>query len=110
MNGIAITSDSTCDLSVQQIRENEIGIMPLSVMLGDKSFRDGVDIVPADIFRFFEETGNFPKQRRRASRSTRIFSARMSRRAKRSSISIFPRRRAGRTDSRRRLRRLSAER
>lgn len=25
MNGIAITSDSTCDLSVQQIRENEIG-------------------------------------------------------------------------------------
>ena len=53
MNGIAITSDSTCDLSVQQIRENEIGIMPLSVMLGDKSFRDGVDIVPADIFRFF---------------------------------------------------------
>lgn len=61
MNGIAITSDSTCDLSAQQIRENEIGIMPLSVMLGDKSFRDGVDIVPADIFRFFEETGELPK-------------------------------------------------
>jgi len=31
------------------------------VMLGDKSFRDGVDIVPADIFRFFEETGELPK-------------------------------------------------
>ena len=61
MNGIAITSDSTCDLSVQQIRDKEIGIMPLSVMLGDKSFRDGVDIVPADIFRFFEETGELPK-------------------------------------------------
>ena len=61
MNDIAITSYSTCDLSVQQIRENEIGIMPLSVMLGDKSFRDGVDIVPADIFRFFEETGELPK-------------------------------------------------
>ena len=62
MNGIAITSDSTCDLSVQQIRENEIGIMPLSVMLGDKSFRDGVDIVPADIFRFFEETGELDRK------------------------------------------------
>lgn len=61
MNGIAITSDSTCDLSAQQIRENGIGIMPLSVMLGDKSFRDGIDIVPADIFRFFEETGELPK-------------------------------------------------
>lgn len=61
MSEIAITSDSTCDLSAEQLRENEIGIMPLSVMLGDKSFRDGVDIVPADIFRYFEDTGELPK-------------------------------------------------
>ena len=61
MNEIAVTSDSTCDLSAEQLRENEIGIMPLSVMLGGKTFRDGVDIVPADIFRFFEDTGELPK-------------------------------------------------
>ncbi len=61
MSEIKITSDSTCDLSAEQLKENEIGIMPLSVMLGDKSFRDGIDIVPADIFRYFEETGELPK-------------------------------------------------
>ena len=61
MNDIAITSDSTCDLSEEQLRDNEIGIMPLSVILGDKSFRDGVDILPADIFRYFDETGELPK-------------------------------------------------
>lgn len=61
MNEIAITSDSTCDLSPSQLKEQDIGIMPLSVMLGDKSFRDGIDIVPADIFRFFEDTGELPK-------------------------------------------------
>ena len=61
MNDIAITSDSTCDLSPAQLKEQDIGIMPLSVMLGEKSFRDGIDIVPADIFRFFEDTGELPK-------------------------------------------------
>ena len=61
MSEIKITSDSTCDLSAEQLKENEIGIMPLSVMLGDKSFRDGIDIIPADIFRYFEETGELPK-------------------------------------------------
>ena len=61
MSEIKITSDSTCDLSAEQLKENEIGIMPLSVMLGDESFRDGIDIVPADIFRYFEDTGELPK-------------------------------------------------
>ena len=61
MYDIKITSDSTCDLSPSQLRENDIGIMSLSVMLGEKSFRDGIDIVPADIFRYFEDTGELPK-------------------------------------------------
>lgn len=61
METIAITSDSTCDLSAEQVASNEIGIMPLSVILGDKTYRDGIDVVPADIFRYFEETGNLPK-------------------------------------------------
>lgn len=61
MSDIAITSDSTCDLSAEQLKENEIGIMSLSVILGDKSYRDGINIVPADIFRYFDDTGNLPK-------------------------------------------------
>ncbi len=47
---IKITADSTCDLAPAQIRDNGIGITPLFVHMGDGSYRDGVDITPADIF------------------------------------------------------------
>lgn len=47
---IKITADSTCDLSPEQISENRIEIFPLFVNMGGKSFRDGVDIHPSDIF------------------------------------------------------------
>ena len=61
MKDIVITSDSTCDLSADLIAANDIRIMPLSVMLGGKTFRDGVNIAPADIFRYVDETGELPK-------------------------------------------------
>ncbi len=57
---IKITSDSTCDLSSSQIEENEIGIFRLSVILGDKSHKDG-EILPQQIFDYVRETGNLPK-------------------------------------------------
>ena len=47
---IKITSDSTCDLSPELLRENDIELFPLFINKGDESFRDGVDIQPADIF------------------------------------------------------------
>ena len=47
---IKIISDSTCDLSVQQIAENDITLTPLTVVKNDEQFKDGVTITPADIF------------------------------------------------------------
>ena len=47
---IKITSDSTCDLSKELVEKYNIAIIPLSVVKGNESFKDGVDIVPADIF------------------------------------------------------------
>ena len=61
MKDIVITSDSTCDLSVDLLTANEIAIMPLSVMLGDRTYKDGIDIMPSDIFRYVDETGELPK-------------------------------------------------
>ena len=57
---IRITSDSTCDLN-HLIQERNIGILPLQVTLDDKSYRDGEDITPTDIFNFVKETGILPK-------------------------------------------------
>ena len=57
---IRITSDSTCDLGVY-VQERNIGILPLTVNLGEKSYKDGVDITPEDIFAFVAETKQLPK-------------------------------------------------
>lgn len=47
---IKITSDSTCDLSRELVEKHDIGIIPLTIVKNGESFRDGINIVPADIF------------------------------------------------------------
>ena len=47
---IKIISDSTCDLSKELIEKHNITIVPLTVVKDDESFRDGVDLTPAEIF------------------------------------------------------------
>lgn len=58
---VKITADSTCDLSQEIINKLDIQIIPLYVNLGDKTCRDGVDIVPDDIFKYVTDTGKLPK-------------------------------------------------
>lgn len=57
---IRITSDSTCDLG-HLVEERNIGILSMMVTLDDKSFHDGVDITPQDIFDFVAQTKILPK-------------------------------------------------
>ena len=57
---IKITSDSTCDLSKEQIESNGIGIFSLSVILGEKTYKDG-EISPEGIFGFVKDTNTLPK-------------------------------------------------
>ena len=47
---IKITSDSTCDLPQDLLEQHDIQLFPLTVVKNDVSFKDGVDITPADIF------------------------------------------------------------
>ncbi len=53
---IKITADSTCDLSKELIEKYNIDILPLYVVEDGKSFRDGADISPEDIFDYVEKT------------------------------------------------------
>ncbi len=55
---IKITSDSTCDLSAELLNQNNITLVPLTVIKDGKSFRDGIDITPADIFAHVAAGGN----------------------------------------------------
>ncbi len=61
MKEVIITADSTCDLPSQFIEQNNIIILPLSVLLGDKSYYDGIDVFPKDIYAYVEKTGILPK-------------------------------------------------
>ena len=47
---IKILSDSTCDLSAQLLQENNITLIPLTVIMDGKEYKDGVTITPAEIF------------------------------------------------------------
>ena len=58
---IVISSDSTCDLSQELIDRYQIRILPMGVSLGDKIYRDGVDITPDDIYAHHRATGQLPK-------------------------------------------------
>lgn len=48
---IKIIADSTCDLSDEVIARYKIGIAPLSIQIGDKSYKDRIDIQPDQFFR-----------------------------------------------------------
>jgi DegV family protein with EDD domain len=51
---IKITADSTCDLSPKILRTYAITLIPLYTMVDAASYKDGVDITPADVFRHSE--------------------------------------------------------
>ena len=47
---IKITADSTCDLPRELVEQYNIHIFPLYVVMDGKALRDGIDIVPQDVF------------------------------------------------------------
>lgn len=61
MSNIVITSDSTSDLGAALIERYNISTIPLGVTLGDKTYRDGIDITPDDIYEHHRKTGELPK-------------------------------------------------
>ncbi len=58
---IKIAADSMSDLSKELIEKYDFSILPVNVMLGTNMYRDGIDIVPQDIFDYVKETKELPK-------------------------------------------------
>ena len=67
---VKIATDSCCDLTQQQLKENEISVLPLLVSLGEEDFLDGVNVQPDDIYEFVKTNKQLPKT---AARSTEDF-------------------------------------
>lgn len=61
MNKIIISSDSTCDLSPELVERFGLHILPLYVTLGDKSYKDGVELNANEIYGYVAENHQLPK-------------------------------------------------
>ena len=58
---VKVIADSTCDLSEELIEKYGITIIPLYIVLGEKEYRDKVEIMPADIYKWSDENKTTPK-------------------------------------------------
>ncbi len=56
-----ILTDSCADLPLEILKKNKIGVIPLHVHLGERSYDDGKTIKPNDLFQYVSETGELPK-------------------------------------------------
>ena len=57
---IKITADSTCDLSEELLRQWNISLMPMHILMGEDSYLDGVTVYPADVFAYLNQGGKMP--------------------------------------------------
>ena len=58
---VVITADSTVDLSPELVERFQIKVIPLTIVLGDESFLDGVHFTPIDMYKRYHEDGTLPK-------------------------------------------------
>lgn len=58
---IFITTDSSCDLSQEQIKQNNIKVLPIYVNMNGEEYKDGVNVTPNDIFAYVKQTKKLPK-------------------------------------------------
>lgn len=57
---IAISVESTNDLTKELIEKNDIKVIPYQIVLGDKVFKDG-EISTPEIFEYVDKNGTLPK-------------------------------------------------
>ena len=55
-----IVTDSATDTEILQESEIKIPVIPLRVKLGDKEYKDKIDLSPDEFYALLEETGELP--------------------------------------------------
>lgn len=58
---VILSADSTCDLSPELLERYQVQRYPLHVVLNEKTYSDGVDITPDEIYTVYKEQGVLPK-------------------------------------------------
>lgn len=58
---VAISADTTCDLTPELAKQYNIALLPLYITFGEDSYRDGVEITPDEIYERYEREKVLPK-------------------------------------------------
>jgi len=60
MKKVAIATDSTCCLPRELVEKYDIRLVPLHIVYEDRSYRDGIDISPGEVYRIMRRRKNLP--------------------------------------------------
>ena len=58
---VKIIADSTCDLSKDLLEKYGVSILPLHIVLGEKEYKDGLEITPEEIYAWSDANKEAPK-------------------------------------------------
>lgn len=58
---IALVTDSTSVLTEQEIKENNVIVAPIPIIIGDKEYLEGVNITSKQLFETQKQGAAFPK-------------------------------------------------
>lgn len=58
---IALVTDSTSVLTAREVKENNVIVTPIPVIIGDKEYLEGVNITSKQLFQMQKEGAAFPK-------------------------------------------------
>lgn len=60
MDKVAVVTDSVAMLPADLARQNRIGVVPILLNIGNRSYRDGVDITTAEFYRLLPASNELP--------------------------------------------------
>lgn len=61
MSKVRIVADSTCDLPKELLEQYEIPVIPLCIVMDDKSYYDGEEVTPDEIYAWADANKTTPK-------------------------------------------------
>jgi len=60
MKKVAVVTDSTCCLPPELVKQHGISVIPLQIIYEGKSYRDGIDMTPGDVYKIMRRKENLP--------------------------------------------------
>lgn len=61
MGRIHIVTDSTCDLTKEELLKHEINVVPLTIQMNGKTYIDGIDVQPDTFMNLMKNAQELPK-------------------------------------------------